>query len=284
MNLLAHIFTQDAFWEGLLAAFIVDVIVVLAVLGPAVKFFEKKAWDGTRQGLSYMLLNSMYQIFWNQSKMLERHDGRMMLNGDLEQHLLGLKLAVSNTNIQIIVHLPALLPKLSSELSSLVRMTSELEEQVLLLQYLHTKIQQNTKAYDSSEPNKSWIDPGILYRGSDGHLHLNEKAQKSDKHYLLLVLFEVSRRARDLHNSVDDVVERYHGDWKRLHGDERNKSTQEAGRVAARQLRDRVRNQVQAALGLEESLERLGLSLVYFTPAASVDAAAPPSIQFVRSS
>jgi dolichol kinase len=50
MNPLAHIFTADAFWEGLLAAFIVDVIVVLAVLGPAVKYFEKKAWDGTRQG------------------------------------------------------------------------------------------------------------------------------------------------------------------------------------------------------------------------------------------
>ena len=207
----------------------------------------------------------------------------MMLNGDLEQHLLGLRLAVSNTNIQIIVHLPALLPKLSSEVSSLVRMTSELEEQVLLLQYLHSKIRQNSKAYDSSEPNKGWIDPGILYRGPDGHLHLNDRAEKSDRHYFLMVLFEVSRRARDLHNGVDDVVERYHGDWKRLHGDERNKSTQEEGRVLARQLRDKVRNQVQVAMALEESLERLGLSLTYFTPAASVDVAAPLTIQFVRS-
>jgi hypothetical protein len=37
MNPLVHIFMDDAFWEGLLAAFIVDVIVVLAVLGPALK-------------------------------------------------------------------------------------------------------------------------------------------------------------------------------------------------------------------------------------------------------
>jgi hypothetical protein len=282
MNPLVRIFMHDAFWEGLLAAFIVDVIVVLAVLGPALKYFEKKAWDGTRQGLSYMLLTSMAQVFWNQSKMLERHDGRMMLNSDLDQHLLGLRLAVSNTNIQIIVHLPALLPKLSSELSSLVRMTSELEEQVVLLQYLHTKIKANTKAYDPSEPNQSCIDPGVLYRGADGHLHLNDRAEKSDKHYLYLVLFEVSRRARNLYNAVDDVVERYHGGWKRLHGDERDKSTQEDGRVTARRLRDQVRNQVQIALALEESLERQGLFLVYFTPAASVDAAAPTTIQFVR--
>jgi hypothetical protein len=99
-----------------------------------------------------------------------------------------------------------------------------------------------------------------------------------------MALFEVSRRARDLHNGVDDVVERYNVDWKRLHGDERNKSTQEEGRVLARQLRGRVRNQIQVALALEESLERLGLSLAYFTPAASIDVAAPLTIQFVRSS
>jgi len=238
---------------------LVDVILVVVILGWFLRCREERKWRKTRQGLAYVLLTGMNRVMQNFGSMLVKKDGKVVLNKDIGLHLLRLELALSNFNEQTIVHLPSLLPPLTEKLSDLTVKISGLEEVVIALKYHIARMGTSINTYDPGDPGAGRIDPAKFYRGEDDRLHLAADANKSDDHYLVLTVVQISERTRDLSTTIEGFVNSYANNWVDLDANLKTKAT------AKQEFLERG---TEMAKSDEKLVENDGFYLVLYTPTA----------------
>jgi hypothetical protein len=219
MDLIDRYFSGPTFWESVRAGFVV-MLVQVGVLGAAFDYYERRKWRGTRQGLAHVLLDGMNELSESCSSVLERHDSRMMLNNETEVHLLKFKTVIGNLYEKTIVHLPALLPRLSVELSHLIGLITFLEQRVTDLQYYHGKIKSAINNYHPNNLDKRdpiLKDPADIEIGKDGHKQLRGTAERSYSNYFFATIMEIFRATSDLSVAIDGIAQRYGENWARLY-------------------------------------------------------------------
>lgn len=155
----------------------VEIVLVSLILRQLLIFWENRRWSKTRQQLAYVLLGSINRMAQHTENMLHvfgpaaenpdevEHPGEIVINSQFELHLLKATVALANFNEQTIVHLPALLPDNTENLSGITRKISGLEESVAALKYHFSNIKPSLKTIDSradllaSNEALHWIGP-----------------------------------------------------------------------------------------------------------------------------
>lgn len=233
-----------------------ELILVLGLIGT----YQKLKWTKTRQSLAFNLLGSMIRVCRHSINMVEimQCEGkRMLLNNRIELHLLKLQTALANFNEQTIVHLPALLPEISENLSEITRKISGLEEAAANINYHLEILAKDIELYDPDKPAKGWVDVGHFEYNEKNHFVLKDGAEQSDGHYLVLTIVSLYSRLIGLSEEVDKYVSNYKRGWKGL-GDKRVKDSKER--------EDELLTKKEEVKRMKDRIEELGIYLVRFSP------------------
>lgn len=268
-----------------LVIMVVEVLIVVGLIGWLLNFLEKRKWSKTRQALAYALLRSMNKVMQNALNMihqLERNESgedfdnegygkedergiAFVLNSHFELHLLKLNATLATFNEITIVHLPALLPDISENLSDITRKISGLEEAAAALKYHFYNIERFLPSISEQSGVKEFYDssyrlsPHRFNRdAADKKLDLKAGEDQSDNNYFYLTYVQLLERATSLSANIQSYIDVYHNAWKKFPGIREAENKQREFHELAAAITSRV-----------VSIGHYGMYLVLCTPPAS---------------
>jgi hypothetical protein len=263
----------------------VEIVLVSLILRQLLIFWENRRWSKTRQQLAYVLLGSINRMAQHTENMLHvfgpavknpdevEHSGEIVINSQFELHLLKATVALANFNEQTIVHLPALLPDNTENLSGITRKISGLEESVAALKYHFSNIKPSLKTIDSradllaSNEALHWIGPERFSienepasaQGGMQRLHLRPEAAQTDYNYFVLTYVKILERTCSLAMEISSIIEDHSG-WTQLSDRDRKKAPNQ---------QDVLKQRVNSAVAIWSSIVTNGLYLTLYTPVAA---------------
>ncbi|MEE2732258.1 MAG: hypothetical protein VYA55_15675 [Pseudomonadota bacterium] len=259
-------YTAESFAENLTAGLvimIVEIILVVGLLGVLVDYFQRRSWNRTRQALAYVLLGSMTRVFTHALRALHvEADKVIVLNYQFELHLLKMEKALENFNEQVIVHLPALLPPISVNLSKITRKVSKLEEAVAALKYHFYNIEKSIDDSDMDNriPNEDetqyWIRPEC-FEEKLNRMHLKKEELPTEQKFLVLSLFEMFELSSCLSDDIKVYIDYRSRNWKGFEEETPGKAVEKENIMAIQKLE---------ILKFKSLLKDLGIHLVKYRP------------------
>tara|TARA_R110000787_G_scaffold138484_1_gene252114 strand:+ start:13500 stop:14426 length:927 start_codon:yes stop_codon:yes gene_type:complete len=223
--------------EAGLVIMVIEIVAVVFGVGGLLSFLEKRKWDRTRQALANVLLTSINSVMGHLLNMIHKFDVNVdaggeqlakdgsskkafVLNRQIELHILKMNVALANFDAQTIVHLPALLPDISENLSDITRTTSSLSEAAAALKYhyynieewLNTIVQLSELREDIERYH--WINPQRFCEDDKKKIHLKITEEPSEYTHFFLTYVQALKRVEDLSKLVYAYVEKFHNSWK----------------------------------------------------------------------
>ena len=224
IEFLARTSVQENLYIGL-GVLVFDILVTVFLVRLLLEWHEQSKWEKTRQHLSYVLITSTCHVIRDYRACLVQHDGKVMLNAEIELHIRRLDLAIRNLSEQITVHLPAFVPGISENLSLLVEKLSGLHESVLAMRfYLQSAERKLATDLAPEELQEYFVSPDNFEPDVDGRISLKDGYPQSEANYFVLWALQVSERTVKVCEIIIEFSNIYNKGWKNLDGEIKDKA------------------------------------------------------------
>ena len=247
---------QDGIKAGL-TVLLLDVLFVVVAIGAAFKWFEEWKWRHTRQELATALLVSAVQVSHSTKQLVVRNDldrssSSFLLNDYFHDQLDQIRTALDNINAQIAVHLNALTPELTRDLSILSAKIAGFNHTITLLASDPIRVGKNFPSHEGEVPGHMVVSAETIGCTSDQL----DSLLRSDKSYFLCVYFAkycryAVRHGHDIADHVLDHVAEHH----------KINKLPERWETSAEDWKDRLTSNRDVLKEYDDSLGQTGLAL-----------------------